>query len=129
MKESGERDEGPNCRKSLRGRRSAKEPEITPAERVLRITPVCKEPAAREQGPRNHWVTVLIITHLPKAGKITRLDLYGIRKSASTVRQVQRAEEPAESSASYRRHRSKERRESRNQGTRESLDYGRWPWR
>ena len=54
MKESGERDEGPNCSKSLRGRRSAKEPETSPAESPLRIAPVCKEPpAAREQGPRD----------------------------------------------------------------------------
>ena len=53
MKESGERDEGPNCSTSLRGGRSTKEPETLPAERVLKITPVCKEPpAAREQGPR-----------------------------------------------------------------------------
>ena len=31
-----------------------KEPETSPADSVLRITPVCKEPpAAREQGPRD----------------------------------------------------------------------------
>ena len=60
----------PNCSKSLRGRRSAKEPETSPVERVLKITPVCKEPpAARELGPRDHRVTVLICTDLPKSRK------------------------------------------------------------
>ena len=100
VKESGEIDEEPNCSKSLRGRRSAKESETSPAEHVLRSTLVCKEPpAAREQGPRGHRLTVLICTHLPKAGKITRLSLYGTRRSASTVRQVQPAEGKIESAA------------------------------
>ena len=77
-----------------------KKPETPPAESAFRIAPVCKEPsAAREQGSRDHRVTVLICTHLPKARKITRLGLYGTRRSASTVRQVQPAEEPAESAA------------------------------
>ena len=96
--------------KSLRGRRSTKKPETSPDESALRIAPVCDEPlAAREQGPRDqrknpggepdYRVTVLICTHLPKAGKISRLGLYGIRRSASTVRQVQPAEETIDSAA------------------------------
>ena len=100
MNESGEKDERPNCSKSLRRRRSAKEPGTSPAESTLRMAPVCKESqAARKQGPRDDRVTVLIRTHLPKAGKITRLGLYGTRRSASTVRQVQPAEEMIESAA------------------------------
>ena len=100
MKESGERDEGPNCSKGLRDHLSAKESETSPAESALGIAPVYKEPTtAREQGPRDHRVTVLICTHLPKAGNITRLGLYGTRRSASTERQVQPAEESAESAA------------------------------
>ena len=50
-------------------------------------------------GDPDNRVTVLICTHLPKAGKISRLGLYGIRRSASTVRQVQPAEETIESAA------------------------------
>ena len=100
MKESVGRDEGQNCSKSLRGRRSAKESETSPAESALRIAPVCKEPpASREQGPRDHRVTVLIYSLLPKARKITGLGLYGTRRSASTVRQVQPAEKTIESAA------------------------------
>ena len=98
--------------KSLRGRRSAMEPNTSPDESALRTAPVCKEPpAAREQGPRDqrknpggggepgNRVTVFICTHLPKAGKISRLGLYGTRRSASTVRQVQPAEKTIESAA------------------------------
>ena len=100
MKESGERDEGATCTKNLRGRRSAKEPEASPAESALGIAPVCKGiPAAREQRPRDRRVTVLICTLLPKAGKNTRLGLDGIRRGASTIRQVQPAEETIESAA------------------------------
>ena len=50
-------------------------------------------------GEPGNLVTVLISTHLQKAGKKTRLGLYGIRNSASTVRQVQPAEETIESAA------------------------------
>ena len=133
MKESGERDEGPNCSKSLRGRRSAKEPETSPAERVLRITPVSKEPhATREQGPCNHRFTVLIFTHLPKQEKspgsvyaapggvrVLHVKYNWPRSRPRALRGDRQC---------YRRHRSKERRESRNEETQESLDYGRWPW-
>ena len=77
----GERDEGPPCSKSMRGHRSAKESETPPAERALRIAPVCTElTAARDQGPRDHcknpgrlaWnrATLLICIHLLESRNI-----------------------------------------------------------
>ena len=125
VKDSGERDEGPSCSKSLRGRRSAKEPGISPAESALRIAPVCKEaPAEREQGPRDHRVTVLICTH-----RLLRHQEECEYCTSSTTCRGNDRERSKEGRQCDDTDWRKGRRESCNQGTRESLDYGRSPSR
>ena len=133
MEENVERDPGSNYRKSLRGRRSAKESETSPAEGALRVAPVCKEPpAAREQQPRNHRVTVPDL--YPPAESRKNHPARSLRHqedceycASSTTgrgndRECSKGERRCEDTD-----RRKERRESANQITRASLDYGRWP--